>query len=366
MPEPHVVLSTDDPQPMHTATQWGTKPIVLAPNQPAARPYRGGSGIAAFRHLRRDDTDPFTPEDFVGSTTSVHGSSTIGLTVLEPGLTLKDAIARDPQTFLGAAHVAAWGVDPMLLVKLLHTGERLFVHLHPSDDFAATHLREPRGKTEAWAIVAVEDGFDAYAAVGFTRPVSAEEAMAWFDEQDTDAMLAAMHRVPLAVGSTLLVPAGVPHAIGPGITLVELQQPTDLSILLEYQGYNGLTADDASLGLDPATAIAALDRRPWTDDAVRTLAAAPRPVRADTVRLFPESADRYFRAERVRVTGSSRLDAEYSIIVVTDGTLRMAHRGGSVSISAGDTVLVPFGAGDIEVVGNGVLLRAMPPAAHAV
>jgi mannose-6-phosphate isomerase len=362
MPEPHVVLPTDDPQPTPTAARWGTEPIVLAPNQPADRPYRGGSGIAAFRHLPWDNADPFTPEDFVGSTTSVHGSSTIGLTVLEPGLTLKDAVARAPEAFLGAAHVAAWGADPMLLVKLLHTGERLFVHLHPSDDFAAAHLHEPRGKTEAWAIVAVDDGIDAYAAVGFTRPVTREEATAWFDEQDTGAMLAAMHRVPLAVGSTLLVPAGVPHAIGPGITLVELQQPTDLSILLEYRGYNGLTVDDAGLGLDPATAIAALDRHPWTDDAVRTLAAAPRPVRADAVRLFPESADRYFRAERVHVTGSSRLDAAYSIVVVTDGMLRLAHRGGAVSVSAGDTVLVPFGAGDIEVLGNGVLLRAMPPA----
>ncbi|KQO61512.1 hypothetical protein ASF23_11940 [Curtobacterium sp. Leaf261] len=343
------------------SSRWATAPTVLEPNQPADRPYRGGEGIATFRRGEYDATDPHTPEDFVGSTTTVHGSATVGLTTLEPGLTLRDAILDDPVAFLGQEHVAAYGADAMLLVKLLHTGERLFVHLHPSDGFAAEHLHDARGKTEAWAVVAVQDGVDGFAAVGFHRPVSAEEAARWFVEQDADAMLDAMHRVPLAAGSTLLVPAGVPHAIGPGITLVELQQPTDLSILLEWDGYNGLTVDDATLGIDPATALAALDGRAWDASEVASLAAAPRPVRADVEQLFPSEADRFFRAERVHVSGSSRLEAAYSIVVVTEGVFDVRYSGGSLSVAAGDTVLVPFGAGEVELVGEGVLIRAMPP-----
>ncbi|MFZ7088925.1 class I mannose-6-phosphate isomerase [Curtobacterium sp. RRHDQ10] len=347
--------------PRSASSRWAAVPTVLEPNQPADRPYRGGAGIASFRRREHDGGDPHTPEDFVGSTTTVHGSATVGLTTLEPGLTLRDAIVGDPAAFLGPEHVAAYGADPMLLVKLLDTGERLFVHLHPSDEFAARHLHEPRGKTEAWAIIAVEDGVDGFAAVGFHRPVPSEEAARWFAEQDVDAMLGAMHRVPLAVGSTLLVPAGVPHAIGPGITLVELQQPTDLSILLEWDGYDGLTVDDATLGIDPATALAALDRRAWDTGEIASLAAAPRPLRADAEQLFPPAADRFFRAERVHVSGSSRLEAAYGILVVTEGVFDVRYGGGSLSVVAGDTVLVPFGVGEVELVGEGVLIRAMPP-----
>jgi mannose-6-phosphate isomerase len=362
VPESRDTATTGERAEPRSPTAWATAPIVLGPNRPANRPYRGGAGIDAFRHRPHDASDPFTPEDFVGSTTSVFGSSTIGLTELEPGLTLREAVAHDPEAFLGAAHVAAFGADPMLLVKLLDTGERLFVHLHPSDRFAADHLHEPRGKTEAWAIVAVADGVDAFAAVGFTRAVGEDEVAAWFGGQDVDAMLGAMHRVPLTVGSTLLVPAGVPHAIGPGITLVELQQPTDLSILLEYAGYNGLTADDATLGLDPATALGAVDRSAWEASAVTALAAGPRPVRPGTDRLFPAAADRYFRAERIEVAGSVRLEASWSVIVVTAGSLRIVHTGGAVAVSAGDTVLLPFGAGAVDLVGEATLIRAMPPA----
>lgn len=348
----------------HTADPrrpWAAAPILLGPNQPARRPYLGGAGIAAFRGTPWTGADPHTPEDFVGSTTSVHGSATVGLTVLEPGLTLKEAVAADPEGFLGPDHVAAFGADPMLLVKLLDTGERLFVHLHPSDDFAGAHLGERRGKTEAWAIVAVAEGVDAYAAVGFTREVSTEEATAWFDGQDVDGMLAAMHRVPLSVGSTLLVPAGVPHAIGPGITLVELQQPTDLSILLEHQGYGDLTVEDATLGLDLPTALGALDRRRWDPRDVEALAVEPRPVRPSTVQLFPSAADRFFRAERITVAGVVPLDAAYSIVIVLDGALRITHREGIVDVTAGDTVLVPFGIGPVELDGAGTIIRALPP-----
>lgn len=354
--------ATHASRPVSTASgRWATVPTVLEPNQPADRPYRGGAGIAAFRHRQHDGGDLHTPEDFVGSTTTVHGSATVGLTTLEPGVTLRDAITADPEAFLGADHVAAYGADPMLLVKLLDTGERLFVHLHPSDEFAAQHLHQARGKTEAWAVVAVQDGVDGFAAVGFHRPVSSEEAARWFAGQDVDAMLGAMHRVPLAAGSTLLVPAGVPHAIGPGITLVELQQPTDLSILLEWDGYNGLTVADATLGIDPATALSALDGRAWDTAEIASLAAAPRPVRADVEQLFPSDADRFFRAERVHVSGVSRLEAAYSIVVVTEGVFDVRYGGGSRSVAAGDTVLVPYGVGEVELVGEGVLIRAMPP-----
>ncbi|WP_231560250.1 hypothetical protein [Microbacterium hominis] len=41
------------------------------------------------------------------------------------------------------------------LVKLLDAGQRLPVHAHPDDAFAAAHLGRAHGKAEAWYILSV-------------------------------------------------------------------------------------------------------------------------------------------------------------------------------------------------------------------
>jgi len=341
-------------------------PVVLGPNQPDGRPYRGGAGIARLRGIAQ--TSEFTPEDFVASTTEVFGGGA-GLTVLPNGRTLLQEIADDPTGYLGAVHVARFGADPALLVKLLHTGERLFVHFHPDAAFASAHFGLERGKTEAWIVVATEG--DACAYLGFTRDVDEVEVQRWVAEQDIDAMLDAMNRVELRPGDTLFVPATLPHAIGSGVTLVELQEPVDLSILLEYRGFNGLTAQSALLGLDQRTALADLDRREWDAQRLATLTAsragadtgtATGTVRAAATSLFPEAADVYFRAERLRVDGGAmRLDAGFSIIVVLDGSGVLTTDVGSLDLVVGMTVLIPFSAGAVELAGSLEAIRCMPP-----
>ena len=360
------------------------KPIVLGPNQPAARPYRGGAGIAQFRGTVQPSE--FSPEDFVASTTEVFGGGA-GLTVLPDGRTLRAAIEEDPAAYLGADHIDRFGADPSLLVKLLHTGERLFVHFHPDAAFAREHFDLSRGKTEAWVIVATSG--DSYAHLGFNREVSAAEVQRWFDHQDVPSMLAAMNRVTVRAGDTLFVPATLPHAIGPGITLVELQEPVDLSILLEYRGFDALTERSATLGLDARVALGDLDRRAWDAGQLATLSAS-RPARssgasadpgstepesaapestgrAGTVTpLFPDAADAYFRADRVRVADAPiRLDAGFCVLVVVAGSGALTTADGTLELAAGMTVLVPFGAGPAMLSGVLETIRCMPPVAPA-
>ena len=334
-------------------------PILLAPNQPADRPYRGGAGIARFRGTPQPS--PFTPEDFVASTTEVHAGGGVGLTTLADGRTLRDAVRADPVAYLGEDHVRRFGADPMLLVKLLDTAERLFVHYHPDDAFASAHLGSPRGKTEAWVVVDVDGGGTGTASLGFSRPVSETEVAHWFHGQDAADMLGAMNTVELGRGDTLLVPAGLAHAIGPGLTLVELQQPTDLSILLEYEGYNGLTVDDALLGLDLDTAIAGLDRRAVDTEQLEVLAGRRGAAPLET--LFPAQADAFFSAERIHVDGSAVFEPAFSVLVVLAGSGTLASEGGSLELAAGSTVLTMHGSGAVAISGSFTLIRCLPPRA---
>ena len=174
------------------------------------------------------------------------------------GTLLADAVASDPKGWLGPEHVAKYGSDTGLLVKLLDAGQRLPVHVHPDRSFAAEHLASPHGKTEAWVII--EASPDAGVHLGFNRDVTAAELNGWARDQDIETLLAVTNRVPVSAGDTVLCPAGTPHAISEGILLVELQEPADLSIMLEWSTFS-LAEDEATLGLPLAEALSCINRR---------------------------------------------------------------------------------------------------------
>jgi mannose-6-phosphate isomerase len=322
------------------------QPLELGPNQ-IRRFYRGGARIAAFRGLPCAGDDG--PEDWVAATTSVFGDPDVGPARLEDGTRLADLLAADPEAFFEPAHVAAFGSDPAVLLKLLDAGERLPLHFHPDRSFAEAHLGIPHGKSEAWIIL--EAVPDAQVHVAFAREVGDDELARLVEAHDVEAMVAAMNRLPVGPGDSIYVPAGVPHVIGEGILLLELQEPSDLSILLEWEGL--MTEPEAMLGLPRELALSAV-RRSATD--LRQLTASRERA------FFPPPADRFFRAERV--AAGSVLEQAFSVLIVTEGegTLEPEHAE-PVALRGGSTVLVPFAAGACKLTGSVRAIRCRPPVA---
>ena len=230
------------------------RPIALPANMPRSF-YRGEGRIDRFRG-DPVHSDPYHPEDWVGSTTARFRAAPAGLTTLPGGRPLTAEIAADPEAWLGPAHVARYGPDPAILVKLLDAGERLPLHVHPDREYARAHLASPYGKTEAWVIVVAAPG--AVVHLGFSRDVEAGELDRWVGGQRVADMLAATNRVPVRAGDAIVCPAGVPHAIGEGILLVEVQEPTDFSVLLEWTATT-LTRAGHPGGVRPGAAL----RGPW-------------------------------------------------------------------------------------------------------
>ncbi len=340
-------------QPAQQGRTSASSPIVLGANQPP-RPYRGGHGIARFRHTSVQDD--YRSEDFIASTTQIYGG-TDGLSRLPDGRTVREAVRADPVGFLGPRHVERFGPDPALLVKLLNPEERLFVHYHPTDAFAAAHLGSPRGKTEAWIVVDVAENVDPYAYVGFRRPIDRAELFDWFDAQDGEAMLAAMTRVPLAVGTTLLVPAGLPHAIGPGLTLVEVQQPTDLSIILEYAPFERLDPATVLLGLPPELALSGVNRDAQSLDDIATLISS-----TGSASVLPPIASSFFRVEHAGPAHPATFEPSFAVLIVTRGRGELSWDRGRLPVRAGQTLLVPYDCGTTSLVGPVEAVRCLPPA----
>jgi mannose-6-phosphate isomerase len=126
-----------------------------------------------------------------------------------------------------------------LMVKYLFTSERLSIQVHPSDA-QARERGLPCGKEEAWIILAAEP--EATIAMGTTRPVSGDELRAAALDGSIEAL---MDWKPVSPGNIFYLPAGTVHAIGAGITLIEVQQNVDVTYrLYDYGRARELHLDD--------------------------------------------------------------------------------------------------------------------------
>jgi mannose-6-phosphate isomerase len=342
------------------------KLIALPPNQPRQF-YRGGAVLGEFRAAAADDE--YRPEDWIGSTTArngaLHGE---GLTTLPDGRLLLDAVRDDPEGWLGAEHARALGADPALLVKLLDAGERLPVHVHPTRAFAQSHLGCRSGKTEAWIVLDAR-GADARVHLGFTRDIEAGELDRWMAAQDSGSLLASMHALDVRAGDAVLVPAGLPHAISTGIFCLELQEPTDFSMMLEWDGFE-LDPSAARLGLEADVArecVARAALSPARLESLRSSAVRAGASQRGLEPLLPLDADPFFRAQRVRgALGPVSLEAGFAILVVTAGRGRLdSEHGGALELERGSTALIPHAAGQTILSGQFEAVRCQPPSVAA-
>jgi mannose-6-phosphate isomerase len=325
--------------------------VVRLPPNGIPRFYRGGPAIAALRGI---DLGERVPEEWIGSTTTSFGEDELGLSRLADGRFLRDVIAQDPERWLGPGHVARFGADPALLVKLLDAGERLPVHVHPDGPFAREHLGTKFGKTEAWIVVAAEPGAQVH--LGFREPVSEETLRAWVAAQDSEAMLAALHPIDVVAGDAVFVPAGSAHAIGEGLLIVELQEPSDMSVLLEWDGFGIADEDEATLGLGWDTALGCVDR----SDGDTPHARGPTADGA-LAELLPTAASRFFTAQRLAPGGGSvALPQGFAVIVVLDGEGAL----GGLDVTRGDALLVPYAAGPVTAEGDLTAVVCRPPEAR--
>lgn len=323
------------------------EPLLLPSNQPAARFYEGGARISSFRN--EHPSPPHTPEDWIGSTTSVRGNAPTGMTRLADGELLTDAIERDPLSWLGAAHVQHFGVDTMLLVKLLDAGQRLPVHAHPDGDFAEKHVSTAHGKAEAWFILSA-----GVVHLGLIRDVPLSELRALVGAQDSATLLSLMHEIQVSAGDSIFVPHGMLHAIGAGILLAEVQEPEDLSILLEWTGFDLDGERDGHLGLGFDLALTAVESHGRSISEVEEFVLRNSPEGS----VLPESADPFFRLDRV--TSSRDFPSGFAIVIVIGGSAKLiSAAGSSMELPAGSTVLIPHAAGSFHIDGDALVAR--PP-----
>ncbi|GIQ67528.1 mannose-6-phosphate isomerase [Xylanibacillus composti] len=174
-----------------------------------------------------------------------------GLTFREdqPDQALRNYIEANPEEALGAAHAAKYGAHPGLLVKLLDAAERLAIQVHPDKPTAEKLFQSAYGKTEAWYFLGGRNiaGEDPYVLCGFKPGMTREKWERLFHAQDIEGMIQSLHKVYPKPGDIMLIRGGIPHAIGPGNWMVEIQEPTDFTIRTERATPSGLALTDQAI-----------------------------------------------------------------------------------------------------------------------
>jgi mannose-6-phosphate isomerase len=315
--------------------------------------YDGGSLTRAFRGLS-EGKDDYWSEDWVGSCTCANntdpsgasqGLSSIDLPGVGP-ISLKDLVEALPEEMVGASFAERWGSITGVLVKLLSPKGPVPCHAHPTRAWAQRHLGSRFGKTEAWIFLDTPgDGTEpAYAGIGFKPGID----RAWFakavNRHDNFAIRGSLHRIDVHPGEVYVAHAGLPHYLGPRLSFIEVQEPSDHIVIAETSG-----DDDAGATMDLGWDVA-LDMIDYTGrDAAATFAGArqqPRVLRAShgsrEVRLMNEDVLQFFDATALEVSDEIEVaDGRFSIAIVSAGDGSLSGDFGSLAISRGDTFALP-------------------------
>jgi mannose-6-phosphate isomerase len=247
---------------------------------------------------------------------------------------------------VGAAFAERWGPITGVLVKLLSPAGQVPLHAHPNRAWAAEHLGSRFGKAEAWILLDTPgDGTEpAYAGIGFREDVRREDFVEAVRRRDTRAVRDTLHRTPIAAGEVYMAHAGIPHYLGPRVSFIEVQEPSDHLVIPEWSD-----ADDAgaTMGLGFETALGMLDFGAASRDVTLSRARQLPEVRRTTsggteTGLLGAEARDFFDAARLDVTGELEVDdGRFSIAIVTAGEGTLGGDFGRVPLARGMTFALP-------------------------
>ena len=147
------------------------------------------------------------------------------------------------------------------VTKLLDSAIRLPIQAHPDRTASQRLFHSPYGKTEAWIVLGGRriNGEEPYLLMGFNDRFDFEVFRREALSGVMDQTLGMMHRYPITPGEVILIPGGFPHAIGSGVLVQEIMEPTDWVIQPEARcGEQPLTMQDRFGGLDPEEALSSV------------------------------------------------------------------------------------------------------------
>ncbi len=340
-------------------------PPFLLPLLPARvrRNYRGGRQLDLLAGAARP-ADGSQPESWLGSTTvalnpGLPPQPGEGLTRVGSGAgirTLAAELQAAPEFYLGREHAAQLGPQLGFLAKLLDAAIRLHIQVHPTAEFARARLQSPHGKLEVYHILAVRPDAAGEIWLGFQHPPTRAAWRRMIEEQDIAAMAACFEPIRVQAGETWIVPGGLPHAIGPGVLMVEVMEPSDWVVRCEFER-EGVVVPPAGrfMGRDLDFCLDVFDYLPRSVELVRTLCRLqPRWLAGDASWELQELAGaghtRCFSLRRLSARSTAALpgDGRATLVIPTRGRGTVSVENESIAVAPGTAAFAAAAAPGLE------------------
>ncbi|MGV8981281.1 type I phosphomannose isomerase catalytic subunit [Clostridium sp.] len=347
------------------------------------RTYTGGKEIERWEGIE-NPVDSEIPEEWIASTVKatnpgrehiVEGLSKLKLSNFED-ITLKEVIYSDPIGFLGKNHFDKLGNNTGVLVKIIDSLCRLSIQVHPDKKYAKNVMNSNYGKTESWYILGGRkvNGEDPYVLMGFKPLVSREHWKKLFDEQNIPGMIDCLNKIYVKPGEAYFIEGGVPHAIGPGCFLIEIQEPTDYTMRVERKTDDGKLIPDSlchqGVGFEKLFDCFNYDNVSL-DEALKRWRITPKKImesnQAVKWEIIGKDCTNLFSMNRLDIKKtykSEGCDTFHSITVIS-GTGSIIYNSETINIKQGDLLFVPASVGKMTIEADDgstlELIRCYPP-----
>ncbi|MGQ9620468.1 MAG: type I phosphomannose isomerase catalytic subunit, partial [Bacteroidales bacterium] len=245
------------------------------------------------------------------------------------GNNIEEIIEVYMNDLVGEAVFERFGIEFPLLVKFIEASSDLSVQVHP-DDRIAREKHNAYGKTEMWYILEARPGSKIF--TGFREPVTEKQFRKALYENRLPDLLNIEYPEP---GDVFFTPAGRIHAIGGGITLVEIQQTSDITYRI--YDWNRAVCNGESRELHIELAIDATDFNAHGSALIRKETVADK-----TINLVTSD---YFITNIIHLTGILKKDYNlidsFVIYICTEGRFSVYWEKGSETAVKGETLLIP-------------------------
>lgn len=334
-------------------------PLLIKENR-VRRKYKGGALIDRLRGCSKE-TDGFSPEDWVGSSTCAinkdpipgEGISKIVLKGVghEPGADLEMSMLDILKAPEYARALFGEGLErghtPGVLVKLLDSCTTLSLQTHPDKEFARKHLKGNHGKCESWIVLDGRkiDGEDPFVYYGFRDGVTRSMFYRAFQDQNVVAMRSMLNKVYVKPGDVFYVEPNLIHAIGPGVFMLEVQEPSDYVFQFDRKGlYWDLTDYEMHMGLGEEVVLASMNFDLQGQELLdRNKSHVGLFINRNQVTpVLRGHMTEYFGCESITSDHVlERAHSELRIGIVLEGHLEVSLHGIALSLKKGDTYILP-------------------------
>ncbi|MDT0593296.1 class I mannose-6-phosphate isomerase [Glaciecola petra] len=335
------------------------------------RTYQGGKLLDQIAGIDPAKDSSF-PEDWIGSTVA---AKNIGREHIQEGLAtveneqgervlFNDVLLSNPEFYLGKVDNNHTALDDIPLVKFLDSATRLHFQAHPTREFAQQRLNSNRGKTEAYVILAIrEDVTEPYIYAGFQRSPSREQLKQWIETQNIEAIEACFDKIPVKPGDVFLLPGGRPHALGEGILMLEIMEPSDWAVRFEFERCGYVIPEAARFmnrGIE--TALDVFNFEPVLQKNIdKEFRCEPKILHQDThgnllEELIGANKTDCFKVKRANVSERfERHEKGFFIGIVSEGSGSIIFDGQTIELKQWETFFLPAGIVDFCYQSSGKL-----------